>query len=134
MDGADDDRQGGHVFRIVLSVVGLFQGAGFLVLAESNWNTHALWLMASATFCLLGPSTFQLVFGLGPLRRALVASLGFAGLLTLLAMWMDLRIDWRGAEGFEDHRGVFFFTLPVIAYIGWAYLQTWTEQGRLNFP
>ena len=134
MDGVDEDRDGGHVFRLVLAAVGLVQGAGFLLLAEANWNSQALWLMASGAFCLLAPSTFQLTFGLGPLRRAALASLGFAALISVLAFWMDLRIDWRGATGFDDHRTVFFCALPIITYISWAYLQTWTEQGALRFP
>ncbi len=129
-----DDIQGGHMFRTVLACVGLVQGLGFYVLAEAKWSDDALWLMAAATFSLLAPSTFQLAFRLGPLWKALAAALGFAALMSLLAFWMDWRIDWRGPDHFDDHRGVFFVTLPVVAYIAWAFLQTWTEQGGGRFP
>ena len=133
-DTEQEEDQGGHVFRIVLAGVGLVQGFGFFVLAESNWNSHAGWLMAAATFCLLAPSAFQLTFRLGPLNRALAASLGFAALMTLLALWLDWRIAPGGDSGFDDHRGVFFCTLPIVAYITWAFLQTWVDLGGRRFP
>lgn len=133
-DTGEEDDQGGHVFRIVLAGVGLVQGFGFFMLADSNWNSHATWLMAAATFCLLAPSTFQLTFRLGPIGRALAASLGFAALMTVLALWLDWRVAPGGENGFDDHRGVFFFSLPIIAYISWAFLQTWVDLGGRRFP
>ena len=133
-EGDEDGDVGGHVFRLVLAGVGLVQGLGFFVLAEINWNHGALWLMAAATFCLLAPSTFQLTFGLGPLGRALAASLGFAALMTLMALWFDWRIALHGDYAFDDYRGVFFWTLPIVAYIAWAFLQTWTDLGGRRFP
>ncbi|MGE0668870.1 MAG: hypothetical protein AB7O49_20125 [Sphingomonadales bacterium] len=129
-----DGDQGGHLFRLVIAGVGLVQGFGFFVLAEINWTVQALWPMAAATFCLLAPSTFQLTFRLGPIRRALASALGFAVLMTLLALWLDWRVATHGEDGFDDHRDVFFCTLPIVAYIGWAVLQTWTERGDLAFP
>ena len=129
-----EEDQGGHVFRIVLAAVGLVQGFGFFVLAEVNWNQYALWPMTAATFCLLAPSTFQLTFRLGPMRRALAASLGFAVLMTLLALWFEWRIALHGEYAFDDYRDVFFCTLPIVAYIAWAFLQTWTDLGERRFP
>ncbi len=134
-DVEQQEDQGGHMFRIVLAAVGLVQGLGFFVLAEVNWNnSHDIWLMAAATFCLLAPSTFQLTFRLGPLQRALAASLGFAGLMTLLALWFGWRIALHGEYAFDDYRDVFFWTLPIVAYIAWAFLQTWTDLGERRFP
>lgn len=133
-DTEQEEDQGGRVFRIVLAGVGLVQGFGFFVLAESDWNSHAAWLMAAATFCLLAPSTFQLTFRLGPINRALATSLGFAALMTLLALWLDWRIAPGGDSGFDDHRGVFFVALPIIAYITWAFAQTWVDLGGRRFP
>lgn len=134
-DVDQEEDQGGHVFRIVLAAVGLVQGFGFFVLARINWNnSHDIWLMAAATFCLLAPSTFQLTFRLGPLKRALAASLGFSVLLALLALWFGWRIALHGEYAFDDYRDVFFCTLPVVAYIAWAFLQTWTDLGERRFP
>lgn len=134
MSDEDDDLPGGHVFRLVLAAIGLVQGVGFYVLSEAYWSSHAPWLMAATAFCLVAPSTFQLTFGLGPLRRAALASLGFAALMAGLADWMDWRIGWDGTPGFDGHRTVFFAALPLIAYIGWAFLQTWAETGERRFP
>jgi hypothetical protein len=133
MNDRDEDI-GGRLFRLVLAGVGLVQGLGFFVLAEASWKDNPLWLMAAATFCLLAPSTFQLTYALGPWRRAAVAALGFAAPMALLAFWMDWRVGWRGPEGFDDHRGVFFGTLAIVAYIAWAFLQTWVERGDRRFP
>jgi hypothetical protein len=135
MSGTEqEDDQGGHLFRLVLAGVGLVQGLGFFLLAEADWNRPAVWLLAATAFCLLAPSTFQLTFRLGPIPRALAAGLGFAGLMALLALWMEWRIGGIGDPAFEEHRGVFFGALAIISYIGWAFLQTWVERGDRRFP
>ncbi|MEN3951523.1 hypothetical protein [Iodidimonas sp. SYSU 1G8] len=133
MNDVEDDRHSGPVLRIVLTAVGLVQGLGLFLLFEDVWAARTALLMGLTTLCLLGPSTFQLTYGLGPLRRAVTASAVLALPMALLACWYDWRIDWGGETRFTDHRAVFFTALPVIAYIVWAYLQTWVEGGRLRF-
>lgn len=134
MNEVEDDRRSGPALRILLTGVGLVQGLGLFLLFEDVWTARTALLMGLTALCLLGPSTFQLTYGLGPVRRAVMASALLAIPMALLAGWYDWRIDWGGDSRFSDHRAVFFTALPVIAYIAWAYLQTWVEGGRLRFP
>jgi hypothetical protein len=135
MEDGDDHGPGGTRFRLVLLAVGVLQGIGFYLLVENQpWETHSALFMAATAFLIAGPATFQLCFGLGPPQRAAGAAFGLALPLALLGWWFDHRIAVVGTRGFDDHRAVFFGALPIILYVLWPYLQSWTESGRRRFP
>jgi hypothetical protein len=134
MDRESDDHRGGLAFRLALLAVGVVQGFGLFMLADAPWQGNQAWLMAGTAFCVLAPPTFQLLHGSGPLRRTVLASLAFGGTMALLALWSDWRVTGGGAVPFEEHRALFFGSLPVIAYIVWPYLQTWTARVDRRFP